>query len=292
MNPLAATKEPAVVELEVQSACQAIFPEGDCSFVPRAFGWAIECFTGNYSDYQASDTRYHDLEHTLQGTLCMARLLRGRHLAGAQPVLTPRLFQLGLLAILFHDTGYRKKRNDTQGTGAKYTAVHLGRSTDFAAQLLAAKGFGPADIRAVRNMIQCTGVDANLDAIAFQSELERTVGCALATADFLGQMAADDYIDKLPILYEEFAEAARHAPEQVQSFAEFASAEGLVRNTPAFWENIVQAKLANDLGGLYRFLNDPYPSGPNEYLERVQANIERLKSRIAAPVTGAHNSGD
>jgi len=24
-------------------------------------------------------------------------------------------------------------------------------------------------------------------------------------------------------------------------------------------------------------LNDPYPTGPNEYLERIEANMERLK---------------
>jgi hypothetical protein len=184
--------------------------------------------------------------------------------------------------MLLHDTGYLKKRNDTQGTGAKYTATHVGRSVDFAAQLLAGKGFGPADIRAVRNMIRCTGVDADLEAIAFQSELERILGCAVGTADFLGQMAADDYIEKLPMLYEEFAEAVRNAPEQAQFFSDFASAEDLMRETPVFWESFVRAKLADKLGGIYRFLNDPYPSGPNEYLDRVQGTIERLKARFAA----------
>jgi hypothetical protein len=196
-----------------------------------------------------------------------------------------------LLAILLHDTGYLKKRSDTQGTGAKYTATHVGRSADFAAQLLADKGFPPVEIRAVQNMIRCTGVNANLDAIAFQSELERVLGCALGTADLLGQMAADDYIAKLPILYEELAEAARHAPENPRPIARFASAEDLMRKTPLFWENSVQAKLANELGGLCRFLNDPYPSGPNEYLDRIQANIERLKSRIAAPVARVQGPG-
>ncbi len=140
-------------------------------------------------------------------------------------------------------------------------------------------------------MIHCTGVNANLDTIAFQSEWERILGCALGTADLLGQMAADDYIEKLPILYEELAEAAEHAREKAQSIASFASAEDLMRKTPVFWEHFVQAKLANEFGGLCRFLNDPYPSGPNEYLDRIQANIERLKSRLAAPVAGAQGPG-
>ena len=37
--------------------------------------------------------------------------------------------------------------------------------------------------------------------VAAQSELERVLGFALATADLVGQMAADDYVDKLPELY-------------------------------------------------------------------------------------------
>ena len=82
----------------------------------------------------------------------MARLLRSRHYAGAQPRLTQRIVELGILAILLHDTGYLKKRNDTDGTGAKYTVVHVTRSAEFAAQLLAEKGFPEAEIRAGRTV--------------------------------------------------------------------------------------------------------------------------------------------
>ncbi len=142
MYPPVLTKDPAAVKVEVQAAYLAIFPDGDRSFVSRVFGWASEWFTGNYKDYQAVDAPYHDFEHTLQGTLCMVRLLRGRHLAGAEPRLTQRMHKLGMLAILLHDTGYLKKRNDAQGTGAKYTVTHVARSASFAAELLAERSFG------------------------------------------------------------------------------------------------------------------------------------------------------
>src|SRR6266446_5993836 len=141
MYPAVSTKNPSAVEAEVQAAYQSMFPKGDRLFVPRVFGWALQCFAGEYRDYQAVDARYHDFEHTLQGTLCMVRLLRGRHLAGAQPILTPRLFQLGIIGILLHDTGYLKTRDDTEGTGAKYTVTHVNRSAEFAARLLGEKGF-------------------------------------------------------------------------------------------------------------------------------------------------------
>ena len=281
MYPPVVTKDPTAVEVEVQAACRAMFPSADPLFVPRAFGWAIECFTGSYRDYQAVDARYHDFEHTLQGTLCLARLLRGRHAAGAQPQLSQRMFQLALLAILLHDTGYLKTRADTAGTGAKYTVIHVQRSAEFAAQLLQERGFSAGDIRAVQNMICCTGVNAALSVIPFQDELEKVGGFALGTADLLGQMAAEDYIDKLPTLYAEFAEAARYSKDRTHFIAMFSSAEDLMLKTPAFWERFVRMKLDRDFGGLHQFLNDPYPSGPNPYFERIEANIARLRQRIA-----------
>ena len=283
MYPPVVTKDPTAVEAEVQTIYLSMFPDGDPLFVPRVFGWAIECFTGGYRDYQPVDARYHDFEHTLQGTLCMMRLLRGRNQAGAEPVMTRRMFQLGLLAILLHDTGYLKLRDDVQGTGAKYTVIHVGRSAEFAGQLMAEKGFNPTEIRSVQNMIRCTGVNANLGALPFQSELEKVTGFALASADLIGQMAAEDYIDKLPILFTEFAEAARFSNDKNHFVASFSSAADLIEKTPEFWDGFVLRKLNRDFGGLYRFLHDPYPSGPNYYLHRVEENIKRLKEQLARP---------
>ena len=60
----------------------------------------------------------------------------------------------------------------------------------------------------------------------------------------------------------------------------FSSEADLMRKTPIFWEQYVLLKLDRDFGGLHRFLNDPYPSGPNEYLDRIEANMERLKQRL------------
>jgi hypothetical protein len=274
------TKDPTAVEAEVQRAYLAMFPEGDRLFVSQAFGWAIDCFTGQFPEYQQIDAKYHDFEHTLQGTLCMIRLLHRRHEAGAQPPLTPEMFRLGLLAILLHDTGYLKRCTDVKGTGAKYTVTHVARSAEFAETLLRKKHFRTSDIRSVQNMIFCTGINTVLDEIPFQSEIERIVGFALGTADLLGQMAADDYVDKLPTLYSEFAEAARHEPGKKSTVSLFTSAEDLIRKTPGFWGGYVRPKLARDFRNLFLFLSDPYPSGSNEYVERIETNMERIRRRL------------
>ncbi len=274
------TRNPRAVAGEVERLYREMFPGSHSGFVPEAVEAVVDCFQGRFAGFQAVDTRYHDIEHTLQGTLCLARLLHGRTRAGARPVLQERMAQLGLWAILLHDTGYLKRLEDTGGTGAKYTVTHVSRSADFAAEFLARRGCSQPEIRAVQNMIRCTGINANLAAIPFDSQAERVAGFALATADLLGQMSADDYLEKLPVLYAEFAEAAEFTGDQSQFVASFASADDLVRRTPAFWENFVLPKLEGELGGLYRFLSDPYPDGRNDYVERVEANIANLKRNL------------
>ena len=153
------------------------------------------------------------------------------------------------------------------------------RSANFAQQLLSEKNFSPEDAGIVMRMIRCTGVNVKLEAIPFQGELERAIGFCIGTADLVGQMAAVDYVDKLPILFAEFAESARYSGTKTM----FESAEHLLRMTPMFWEKYVRPKIEKDFQGVYRFLNEPYPDGPNAYLAAIAANIERAKRTIAEP---------
>jgi hypothetical protein len=210
----------------------------------------------------------------------MVRLLARRHAVGIEPRLPERTFRLGLLAILLHDTGYLKQREDQAGTGAKYTITHVARSADFAGELLAQKEFPAPDVSAVQNMIRCTGLNAKLAQIPFESEVDRVAGYALATADLLGQMAAEDYVDKLPVLYGEFAEATAYTGDKTHFVASFVNAEDLLRKTPGFWEHSIKPKLDRELLGLWRFLNDPYPAGPNEYVSRIEANMEKIRRQF------------
>lgn len=277
MFPIADTKSPASVQAAVAAIHGQMYQKGDRDLVAKALAWAVEAFEGRYRDYQPVDARYHDLEHTLQGTLCYAQILQGRQLAGATPAVPSRVFELGLLAILLHDTGYLKVRGDNEGSGAKYTLIHVSRSANFAQQLLAEKGFSTEDAGIVMRMIRCTGVNVKLNAIPFQSEMERIIGFCIGSADLLGQMAAKDYVTKLPFLYSEFAESARYSGTKLM----FESADHLLKMTPNFWEKYVLPKIQKDFQGVYRFLNSPFPDGPNLYLQAIEANIE-LSKRMAA----------
>jgi hypothetical protein len=279
MFPAVETKSPAAVLEAVKAIHAAMFSRGNPAFVVEVFEWTLAAFEGRYRDYQPVDARYHDLEHTLQGTLCYARILQGRQRAGVTPAIPQRLFELGLMAILLHDTGYLKVRGDNEGTGAKYTLIHVSRSANFAQQILAEKGFSTEDAGIVMRMIRCTGVNVKIDAIPFQSDLERTIGFCIGTADLVGQMAATDYVDKLPTLFEEFAESARYSGTKMM----FESAGHLLKMTPGFWEKYVVPKIEKDFQGVHRFLADPYPDGPNPYLAAIEANIARSKKLAGEP---------
>jgi hypothetical protein len=84
----------------------------------------------------------------------------------------------------------------------------------------------------------------------------------------------------------EFAEAAAFSGDKNHVVASFSSGSDLIQKTPAFWESTVKAKLTRDFGSLHRYLNDPYPSGPNEYVERIEANMARIKQGMSAAPAG------
>ncbi len=275
------TRDARQVERRIAQDYRSMFPDSNASFVSLVFGWVERYFRGEEPDHLAIDARYHDLEHTLQGALAFSSLLRGRAEAGAAPALSRETFELGVIAILLHDTGYLKRRDDTEGTGAKYTATHVGRSCEFAERLLRAHGHTAGQVLGVQNMIRCTGMGANVTAIPFRSEEERIAGFALGTADLLGQMAAPDYVEKLPVLYEEFLESARFNAGKGGGGMVFASARDLMEKTPVFWSRYVLPKIEKDFLGLYRYLARPLPDGPNVYIEAIEANLGRLERRLA-----------
>ncbi|HSU56800.1 MAG TPA: hypothetical protein VLT36_22265, partial [Candidatus Dormibacteraeota bacterium] len=60
--------------------------------------------------------------------------------------------------------------------------------------------------------------------------------------------------------------------------ASFNSADDLMRRTPAFWQQHVVPKLDHDFCGVWKYLNQPFPHGTNAYMQRVQSNMDQLKS--------------
>ena len=280
------TADARAVQNVVAAVYARLFRSEHAGYVDRVFGWALDCFSGRFDGYGPIDVGYHDLEHTLQGVLCLVRLWDGRDRAGVLPRISREVFELSLVAMLFHDTGYLKETLDGEGTGAKYTLVHVDRSVEFAEKFLQQQGFGPGEILSIQQMIRCTGVNVDPASIPFQNDLVRLAGFALGTADLVGQMATPDYPDKLPGLYEEFVEAAKFNGGWTASFGPFENPHHLMSQTNDFFKGYVRPKLENDLGGLHVFLADAYPEGRNRYLEAIEQNLARVARIVAEGAAG------
>ena len=89
-------------------------------------------------------------------------------------------------------------------------------------------------------------------------------------------MSDPGYVQKLPDLFAEFAESDR-SNDIPNDKRQFKTVDELYRSTPGFWTDFVVPKLRNECENVARYLADPYPDGPNPYLDQVAANIEAVK---------------
>jgi hypothetical protein len=280
MFPRVDTKNAPAVSAWVQQKFSALYETTSSLWIDRLFSDVEKLFAGRHPDYRAIDLPYHDLEHTLQSAVCLTELFDGCRRAPDAPKIASRQFELGIAAVLLHDTGYLKLRSDHSGTGAKYTFCHVLRSCAFAAAYLPTLGASETEVGAILNAINCTGPTKEISRLHFRDATDRFIGSALASADYLGQMSAADYPDELEILFSEFAESDDfiHVPESKRIFS---SAGDLIARTPGFWREVVLPKLENEFQGAYRYLADPFPNGPNAYLNAVVRNIGVIEQRSA-----------
>jgi hypothetical protein len=241
----------------------------DFTALDRVFRDVVKLFRGEYPGYKECNTWYHDLKHTTDCLLAMARLMHGASLHGL--TLPERDVTLGLVAALFHDTGYIQMNDDLAGTGAKYTLVHVERSLAFMEKYFNQVGFSSRDLDYCRCCVNCTGLEVRVRDIHFESAHHQAVGWMLGTADLLGQMADRTYLERLPFLYREFEEG------KVQGFE---SEVDLLKKTPAFWE-FTQFRLITELGNVDRYMQDHFRVwwGLDRDLNRdtIEENIAYLK---------------
>jgi hypothetical protein len=269
----------------VAEALKAIFAvsggEGSFFLIERAVDGVSKMFGGEYPGYQAIDMEYHDLDHTLQVTLCMAHLLEGRGKTPDKPVLGIRDRELAIVAALIHDTGFLKEAGDDTGTGAKYTFVHEKRSCAFARKYLPELGFTKPEVEDICSAVMCTGPRNSISNVSFQRDEARVIALLLVTSDYLAQMSAADYLEKLPRLYLEFVEAFERdgVPPEMRPYQ---SLKQLMEMTSEFWKNFVLPLLDGEAEGVYRYLT---PEGmPNPYIDAVEQNLAVLERRLEAGI--------
>jgi len=99
------------------------WPNGPIDKLGAAFTDFERLFNGQFPGYLGCDTVYHDLQHTLDDTLAMARLLAGYDKShAAEQRLGADRAVMGIVVALFHDAGYIRQTDDTQHrNGAEFT---------------------------------------------------------------------------------------------------------------------------------------------------------------------------
>lgn len=269
---------------DVRKICRDTYDTNNLDLIEQVFNDVTDLFAGRMTGYTRCDTRYHDLVHTLQVVQPFIGIIDGINKSGHPLKLSKYYFDLGIIAVLLHDTGYIKTETDTTGTGGKYTFTHIQRSIDFAERYLSGIGLAHEAITGVKNIIVCTGVVIDYSTLPFNSEEERILGYALGTADLLGQMSDPDYYEKLPSLYSEFEESYHF--EGIDTLRRkgmriFTSAEDLVRSTPKFYEVVVKDRFKK-LGNLHMYMTYHFNDSNNPYIRAIEENIEKIRQMHAS----------
>jgi hypothetical protein len=216
--------------------------------VTSAFNTTVNLYRGRYPGYRSCNTEYHDLHHTTDAFIAMARLIHGAVVDGE--TFTNRQIALSLIVALLHDVGYIQEEHDMEGTGAKYTANHVQRSIDFLERHGSEFELSDEEITDGRAMILCTDLAVDISTIVFTSAKIELLGKMLGSADLLAQMADRIYLEKLLFLYYEFKEA---------EIGDYLSEVDLLQKTLAFYDFIAQ-RLKTTLASANRFMNSHFTS--------------------------------
>lgn len=265
------TEDPDDTNKEVKRIYESLFGPTLYDEVEYVLEDITKLFDGLYPGYQKCDTEYHDLEHTLQAYLAVARIFSG--LIRENPAATSEEFvALGLISALGHDTGYIKESWDIEGRGGKYAHIHADRSKEFMGKYLPKLKFSLLQIQYVQNIIGCTDLLIDILSIHFTSEKEGETGHILGTADLLGQMSDPKYLEKLPKLYQEFKDGG---------VLGYTSAEDLIGKTPTFWEDHAMKRLKEDFNSVYRFAANDF-EGRNYYIDGINRNIALISQWLSS----------
>lgn len=270
------TTDPQVVNDEVDRIYLELYPSAPTKLLDHAFRDLTRLYRGEYPGYHPCDTAYHDVQHVLDVTLAMARLIDGyeRSRIGSQHF-GDSLFRLGVITALFHDMGYVRALDDhDHKNGAEYTLTHVSRGSVFLRDYLPKIGMAEmADIAA--ELIHFTGYETPVGKIKVPSPIYRLLGSMLGSADIIAQMADRCYLEKCrDRLYPEFVAgglATKRTAEGKEQVV-FASGEDLVIKTPIFFQG-ASKRLDVELGGCYSYAQQHF-GGQNLYLEELNKNIQ------------------
>ena len=270
---------------EVMRVYRGLYNGTPSGAIERAFADVGRLYVGKHPEYLPCDTEYHDIQHVLDVTLAMARLMDGYERSrNGSPALPAACFSLGVVTALFHDFGYLRKRGDRRHRyGAEYTLTHVTRGSKHLRSYLPRIGL-KRYANAGATIVHYTGYERPAETIPLNDTLLRRVGHMLGTADIVAQMADRCYLEKCrDRLYPEFVLGGLASKKLSGGRAQviFSSGEDLVRKTPGFYMNAVK-RLDLQLARAYEYAERHF-KGQNLYLEEMQKNVRYARAVADTP---------
>lgn len=274
------TTDPAAVRDEVARLYLDLYGGGTPHLLHRLFSDLTRFYSGRDPGYHACDTGYHDIQHVLDVTLAMARMMDGyeRSRRNGTPPLPPEMFVLGVVAALYHDFGYLRRRNDFKHHyGAEYTLTHVSRGSKFVRSYLARLGLARLG-KSAGTLLHYTGYERAVESIRVPDPLVRRLGHILGTADIIAQMSDRCYLEKCrDRLYPEFVLGgiARRKLPDGSLHTRYRSGSELVRMTPGFYQT-ARYRLEVKFERAYRYAEHHF-GGQNMYLDEIDKSIRHAQ---------------
>ncbi|VUX55593.1 conserved protein of unknown function [uncultured Woeseiaceae bacterium] len=272
--------KPAAVRDAVHELFADTYPGASFDKLWLAFYDFERLFTGQYPGYFGCDTTYHDMQHTLDMTLALARLMVGyeRSVDPAERLGAHRA-QMVVITSLFHDSGYirHEERDKDFQNGAEFTLYHVSRSADFLRRYLPKLGLSQ-DVAVSSIIVHFTGYELDLDKIELEDPRDAIGGHLIGTADLIAQMADRCYLEKCrDRLYNEFVLGgiAVETPGPGQYLVRYESGIDLLRKTPGFYQQVTKERLDSKFNRAYRYAEVLY-DGSNPYVEAIKTNLTHL----------------
>ncbi|MGB1109568.1 MAG: hypothetical protein ACPG4N_04390 [Gammaproteobacteria bacterium] len=257
------------------------YPTHGFAALEQAFEDFDRLFHGRYHGYRACETLYHDVQHTLDMTLAMARICVSHDLNTAEfEHFGPERIEVGLITALFHDSGYIRSVHDSRHeNGAEYTKVHVSRSAEFLEDYL--PGVGEAKVAGIAGkIVHFTGYEVALDTIHVDDARYLRIGHALGSADLMAQMADRCYLEKCrDRLYPEFVIGGIAQMPGADGGVLYSSPMDLIRKTPAFAQGECKRRLNGQFGSIHEHVRGLF-GGEHPYMNSIHSHVDHAQ-RIA-----------
>jgi len=271
---------PAMVRNAVYELYSETFPGASYDKLWLAFYDFERLFTGRYPGYKGCDTTYHDVQHTLDMTLTLARLVAGYE-RSVEPGerLGARRAQMAIITSLFHDSGYIRhlERDADFSNGAEFTLYHVSRSADFLRRYLPELGLAK-DVAVSSMIVHFTGYELDIDEIELDDPRDIICGHLIGTADLIAQMADRCYLEKCrDRLYKEFVVGGVAVENATpgEYMVRYKSGLDLLKKTPVFYQQVMRERLHRKFNRVYRYIEVLY-DGQNPYIDAISNNIKHL----------------